>query len=154
MTDDQTIKNVSPKKFPTKGFVIFIVVGLVIAMAIGNIQKDALESAKTPAQKEAEAKSKIAEDADLFRAQSLIVLLRKQVNDPDSLMIEQAYTKSSPAVACISYRARNGFGGMVKSQIMTIKGRVYSDAGQWNKYCVGDGFHDVSTWNFPPTSIK
>jgi hypothetical protein len=125
---------------------VVIVSGALLFRYIDHVDPKMTE--RTPAQLAAAAKITKQIDEEDLRAQYLVSVLRKSVNDPDSPVLDDVFTKSKPLVACINYRARNGFGGMVRSNIMLLNYIPSQSSQLWNKYCVGKGFHVIDPWIF------
>jgi hypothetical protein len=126
-------------------FALFIVVALGsrVIKAIDNMSK-------SPTQLAAEAKAETTQkalsrrqDEQAQATQLAIMVIRKSLRDPDSLIVDEAFTRDGKLI-CIQYRARNGFGGVNRSfAAVNVKLLATSfDAGYWNKNCTGDGFHD------------
>jgi hypothetical protein len=81
-----------------------------------------------------------AED-EIANAQRGVALLREQMRDPDSLVIEHIYAKMDhkpdhPQM-CIVYRAKNGFGGYGREIAEYTGKRMEADAGNAIGPCNG-----------------
>jgi hypothetical protein len=85
----------------------------------------------------AEAQSVNPEVAQAVRGS---VLLRDQMRDPDSFVIEKVFTlknKKGVEITCFEYRSKNGFGGMNRDTAlyMEYKGKPHVDmsglGGSW-----------------------
>jgi hypothetical protein len=77
----------------------------------------------------AEAQSVKPEVAQAVRGS---VLLRDQMRDPDSFVIEKVFTmtnKKGVEITCFEYRSRNGFGGMNRDTALytEYKGKPHID---------------------------
>jgi hypothetical protein len=60
------------------------------------------------------------------------VLLRDQMRDPDSFVIEKVFTmtnKKGVDITCFEYRSRNGYGGMNRERVLytEYKGKPHVD---------------------------
>lgn len=75
-----------------------------------------------------------------------VSLLKKSLNDPDSLFVDHVSVNDAKVV-CIEYRAKNGFGGVIRNfaTINLAAGKVSGDAGYWNKFCAKGDFYDETT---------
>jgi hypothetical protein len=111
-----------------------IVLGSLLASTITTCQKSS-EPEPTEAQKAATA----AANAALARQTQLAVLavatLKKSLRDPDSLVLNSVRVDDKTNVACIDYRAKNGFGGYNSNTIAFVDGVAKTDAAHWNKFC-------------------
>jgi hypothetical protein len=63
--------------------------------------------------------------------------IKASLRDPDSLVIESLGVSVDAKVACATYRARNGFGGMNREQMAFIDGNATQDAKLMNRHCDG-----------------
>lgn len=76
--------------------------------------------------------------------------LKKSARDPDSLEIERAFgrtEKHGVSYVCITYRARNGFGGMNREHVVFSLAGGDPSSRAWNKWCTGSGDYDELTGN-------
>lgn len=102
----------------------------------------------TPAQIEAEKKAKEQEESEK-RARNLMSKLaldslKNSLNDPSSLEIEKITANKKGTVVCIDYRAKNAFGGLIRSYVTFVNGKPSKDAGVWNTNCAVKGLYDTS----------
>lgn len=68
-------------------------------------------------------------------ARAATAAIRATVRDPDSLVIEEVGVSLDGKVACATYRARNGFGGMNRERMAFIDGIGTQDAGKIARHC-------------------
>jgi hypothetical protein len=83
----------------------------------------------------AEAQSIQPEVAQAVRGS---VLLRNQMRNPDSFVIERVFTlknKKGAEITCFEYRSRNGFGGMDRVTAL-YTGKPHVDMGGLGGSCV------------------
>lgn len=122
------------------------VVAIAVLVAFLVVLK-ALFPAREPAAPIA-AELKRQEDADSAYALARIAIgsLRKAVRDPNSLVVEEVYSRRPANAICIRYRAKNGFGGFNRATIVFAGLLLSEKVATWNKYCSGEGFYDISTW--------
>lgn len=122
-------------RLAVKLLAIFFGVGLIGAIVEGvrNPSGGTAINPKTPEQK-------AKEEADTKRfvvAAAVAETLKKAVRDPDSLKFDSVRISDDAKVACVEYRARNGFGGMNREIVIFVDGVSRSDAATWNKRCTG-----------------
>lgn len=148
------------------GRIAVIFLGLVILMAVGSIkhhfESSAAQTAEaqrlaamTPEQRKAEQESKAATEAArqkavneaaamALAARMAIVSLRGSLHDPDSLILEQALVSNDARTVCISYRAKNAFGGYVRGHMSALNGKPSGEDADWNKRCAGKPLIDMT----------
>jgi hypothetical protein len=104
---------------------------LVIAISIvGN------QTTQRPAEKTAAEKAKDASETLRFGlARAVAENLKKTLRDPDSLIIETMHINDDSTVACVEYRAKNGFGGINREFLVVLKNRSSQKPSDWNKHC-------------------
>jgi hypothetical protein len=103
-------------------------------------EQQAVREQQEKADKEA-ADAKAAEDAkDLEDTQNKAVLLtmrvvKQSLHDPDSVQWADAAVSPDVKVVCVTYRARNGFGGM-GAGFVVFAGAAFSQSEKvWNANC-------------------
>ena len=102
---------------------------------------------KTPEEESAEAAK--AQKEQMERARNNVMRqtylsVRSNLRDPDSMQVELMLASAKPESACIAYRARNGFSGMVRD-IMVWDGKKYAKtAVAWKKTCDGPHLEDIT----------
>ena len=67
-------------------------------------------------------------------------LVRANLRDPESFVLESAHASHSGNEVCITYRARNGFGGMNREWAVAVNidkpdGFISTEHGEWAKHC-------------------
>jgi hypothetical protein len=75
-----------------------------------------------------------------------VALLRRSLRDPDSLKLDDVFTRDAPRSVCIEFRARNGFGAVDRSAAVVTPSGVSFAPNNWNRECVGAAFYSVDTW--------
>lgn len=130
---------------PKKTSVFTWLVGAIMAAAIiGGLSQGEKERAKeraavaseTPEQKAKREHDAAMSVSRLSIAMALKETLTKAARDPDSLVIESMHVSENGDVACAEYRARNGFGGMNRSYVAVVKGKVsQGNSAVWNANC-------------------
>lgn len=58
------------------------------------------------------------------------------MRQPESVVWEDARAANDGALVCMSFRARNGFGGMNREYATVLKGKASLSAALWNKHCL------------------
>ena len=81
------------------------------------------------------AKEKKQESNRSFMAYQSFKAVRSSLNDPDSLIIESISVNEAGTIVCIDYRAKNAYGGYVKSYVAYINGKPSNSAESWNSNC-------------------
>lgn len=102
-------------------------------------QKIAQDVAKQEEEKLKQELAKIKE-SDLkekrFRvAIALLKSVKNSLRDPESFAVEYVGVNEDTTVACVEYRAKNGFGGMNKEFAVYAKDKISQSPESWNKYC-------------------
>lgn len=106
-------------------------------------QAAAVESAKSPEQKAAEAKQKAEEDLRFQKTVVAATAVKQSLRDPASLQWESIDANEDASVICLSYRAKNGFGGMNLEYATFANGKHGKSAPYWNKYCTKGGLYEM-----------
>jgi len=109
-------------------------------------QKIELEE-KTKAQEEATQKinaiierQKLIDSLRFAQTVSVLKVIKKNLREPDSLVIETVLTNENATVVCAEYRAKNGFGGMTREFIVYANKNLSQSAEVWNKHCLKEMF--------------
>ena len=63
------------------------------------------------------------------------VNLKQSLREPGSLTFDKILTNDDGSLVCISYRARNGFGGMDRDHVTFIAGLGTTSSAVWRKRC-------------------
>lgn len=69
-------------------------------------------------------------------------VLKRTLRDPDSLAVDSVSTDSDGNSGCISYRARNGFGGMNLEVVGWDATGFHQDRATVKRICDGAGFNE------------
>lgn len=90
---------------------------------IARKEKEAIENAKKSEQKQ--------------NALALLLYetIRSGLRDPESMRISSLLVDPTASIACMEYRARNGFGGVNSELAVYSNGKINNDAKSWNKHC-------------------
>jgi hypothetical protein len=71
-----------------------------------------------------------------------VVSLKQSLRDPDSLVFEKILATDDGSTVCITYRARNGFGGMNREHAVFAGGPGTTSASTWNRRCAHVALND------------
>jgi hypothetical protein len=96
--------------------------------------------ASVVAQADDEARAKEHEKNKLTTAAVGAQQLLKRLRDPESLKIDSMLITDKDGMACIEYRAKNGFGGMSRERAVYILLALTTEADKdfataWNRWC-------------------
>lgn len=100
-------------------------------------------NAELEAMKEIEAKKEANERARIIQAVAATRALKASLRDPDSVRWDSVLVNEDGTVACIEYRARNGFGGMNREFVVFTSNTATQSAAAWNKRCANKQMHDM-----------
>lgn len=90
--------------------------------------------APTPAARPIDA-AKVKGDARFDLAFDAAKAVKSSLRDPDSLKWEFIGVNDEATVACLKYRAKNGFGGMSAATAVVVDRKASKSADDWQKYC-------------------
>ena len=93
----------------------------------------AVKNTQTPEQ----IASKKAEDKRFSIAFESGKTLKEAMRDPSSFVAEYAGVDDAGTIVCISYRAKNGFGGMNRESVVFANNTGSKNTADWKKYCTG-----------------
>ena len=72
--------------------------------------------------------------------------LRNSLRDPQSLTIEYLGVNKESSIACIEYRAKNGFGGMNRTYaVLKNEKFLFQNADAWNKNCANVSLYEMTS---------
>lgn len=125
---------------------VFVAINIVISAAsmLGGKPEtnDIVPGDKNP--QKAESKEDLAHKARVTSSRIAVASLKSALNDPDSLAVEQVLVSADATTVCMTYRAKNGFGGYIRNHMSMKDGRGSVDADDWNKRCAGKQFSDMT----------
>lgn len=127
-------------------FAGILLLGMIQCTVSGEKSKERAveaEAAKTPEQRAEEQKAKAESEARFQKAVLAAKTVKRALRDPDSVVWEDIYTNDDASVICLVYRARNGFGGMSRENIVFVDGNPSKNGAIWNRRCAGKGFTDM-----------
>lgn len=127
------------------GILIAVFVGLPIAYLLsiaGNGSNQSSRSVPTPPPVKTEAE--IQADNRLRVAFVNVAALRSSLRDPDSLAIDQYGISEDGGTSCVTYRAKNGFGGMNKEMVVLNGDGASRKEKDWNRLCAGKELLDIT----------
>jgi hypothetical protein len=136
-------------KEPTKkiGLGGYIVAGLVLLIIFNVASRDKPEQAAAPALTAEQQATKAADDADsnarLDNTVRTLKSVKAGLRDPKSVEWVSALANKDGSVVCITYRARNGFGGMNVEQAAMANQTVSGTSDAWQKHCAESQLYNV-----------
>lgn len=114
---------------------VVVLIGVAIIGSIVTAEPEAPPPPATPEQTAEKAAEKAAADKRFHLAAGMVTTLKDAVADRDSLVVDSLWVNDDASVLCAEYRARNGFGGMVREHLVVTGQGARQDAGAWNKHC-------------------
>jgi hypothetical protein len=120
-----------PKPMLSSGTQYFLLIAgiLVFLSWLGGGFKSKPEIPKTPAQ--------ILEEKQQNLGRLLYVTVRQALRDPSHMDVVELMVDKNAKIACMKYRARNGFGGMSVETAVARRDVVETGNRSWKKYCSG-----------------
>ena len=89
------------------------------------------------------------DDANKLHREKLALAAVKSVRavlrNPDSMVLETVLVDEEGDIACITYRAQNGFGGMNRDQIVFTPQGGGESRTVWNKFCAHKELYDLTS---------
>lgn len=109
--------------------IVASILGLSVAIAVFAPKGDAPSVAKKPADPKKEA---------AFQRTLVVVRsIKASLRDPASVKWGNIQAGEDASVVCVSYRARNGFGGMNLEGATYAGGKLTTSGTAWQKHCAG-----------------
>jgi hypothetical protein len=72
-------------------------------------------------------------------------MVKDAMRDPTSFVVEEALVNDAGTVACLTFRSRNGFGGMNREFAVYAAGKLSQSGAIWNKHCAGKRLNDMTS---------
>jgi predicted nucleic acid-binding Zn-ribbon protein len=120
---------------------VFVAVGVcVVAGIVAQQQADEARAARSPEQVRADDQAV----ARLALARVAVKTVKQNLRNPDSVKWESVRINQVGDVACLEYRAQNGFGGMSKEFVVFVSGTASQSEEVWNKRCT-KGLFDLTS---------
>ena len=82
-----------------------------------------------------------AQDARIDFVFDATKAVRAAMRNPESLKWEAVQVNDDATIACLQYRAQNGFGGMNRESVVVVNNAVSKKPGDVKKYC-SNPMHD------------
>jgi hypothetical protein len=107
---------------------------------------------ETPEQTKARAQASLERQLDVQRVNwgvATATVLKGAMRNPDSFVVEEVWV-TEKLVACVKYRAQNGFGGMNRDRVIASSTEVLQDddssrfSSRWVG-CFENGSHDFTS---------
>ena len=124
----------------TLGWIIVVIIAFGVA---GRMLEDSPKDVKKPIDQKAEQEKNNRALRGLI-AKKELANIKEALNDPSSLSVNWIGANEKGTVICFDYRAKNGFGGLVKNYTVFINGQPSTDAGVWNSNCSNKKLYDIT----------
>jgi len=124
----------------TLGWIIVVIIAFSV---IGRMRDESPKDVKKPLDPKAEQEKNNRALRGLI-AKKELANIKETLNDPSSLSVNWIGANEKGTVVCFDYRAKNGFGGLVKSYTVFVNGQPSTDAGVWNSNCSNKKLYDVT----------
>jgi len=72
-----------------------------------------------------------------------LAAIKTSMRDPDSLKWDRILSNEDGTVVCVTYRGRNGFGGMSREHVAYAKGAISPSTSAWNKNCAKKSLYEM-----------
>jgi hypothetical protein len=131
---------------PTSRLAVLLIGIAMIAIYVEGTKKDTPPQAVVTISPEQAALNKKQADEKTARVDSTIRVLasiKASLREPESVKWASVLSSDDGAVVCVTYRARNGFGGMNVEDVSFSKGKISKAVPAWNKNCAGKSLNDM-----------
>lgn len=129
-------------RMPYRPSLAFILIaGLIVVFAVKANYEMGHDTAPAPTADEIAAK-----EAEQRRHLAVAIVAKKVKNalrEPESVVWESIGADEKAQTICLSYRARNGFGGMTRETVIVTPTASGRDAALWNRHCAGKELYDM-----------
>lgn len=133
----------TPRKPRSKWMPFVYVAGVILFI---NVIKRIDPSASAPVQTRSARPSPSASTSEATERATLSALyvasLRRSLRDPESLDVESVLADDDAKHVCITYRAKNGFGGTNFSSVVFTSAGGDQSSGAWNRHCAHKELND------------
>lgn len=126
---------------PSLAFIL--IAGLIVVFAVKANYDSGHDTAPAPT-----AAERAAKEAEQRRYLAVAIVAKKVKNamrDPESVVWESIRADEKAETVCLSYRARNGFGGMTREAVTVTPTGSGQDAALWNRHCQAKNSTTCST---------
>lgn len=124
-----------------------LLIGIVVVVIYAQVtKKDMPPQPVVTLSPEQAAQNKKQADQKAARLDSTIRVLasiKASLREPESVKWANVLASDDGAVVCVTYRARNGFGGMNVEDVSFAKGKISKAVTAWNKNCAGKSMNDM-----------
>ena len=124
----------------TLGWIIVVIIVFGVA---GRMLEDSPKDGKKPLDPNAEQEKNNRVLRGLI-AKKELANIKEALNDPSSLSVSWIGANEKGTIVCFDYRAKNGFGGLVKNYTVFVNGQPSTDAGTWNSNCSNKKLYDIT----------
>lgn len=116
-------------------FVLILTAVVFLLLPSGETNSPTTHDEIARKEKEAIENAKKSEQKQNALALLLYETIRSGLRDPESMRISSLLVDPTASIACMEYRARNGFGGVNSELAVYSNGKINNDAKSWNKHC-------------------
>lgn len=133
-----------PKK--TVGIAGYIVAGILLVFVMKAAwREDPPKETRSPQEVAlAKAREKAYQDR-LGSTMTVLTTIKLSLRDPASVQWLAATSNETGGVVCVSYRAKNGFGGMNVEYAAYGGGAISTDEKHYRQYCDGKSMHNMKS---------
>ena len=90
------------------------------------------------------SREELADDNRMHAANLAVRAVRRALREPESAVFEGVHVGESATEVCVSYRARNGFGGISREHLVFLDGVPSQRRSSWNSHCARKNLYDYT----------
>jgi hypothetical protein len=125
----------------------YIVGGLVLIIIFNIASRDepkpVAQIALTPGEQATKAKDDSNSNARLLNTVSTLRTVKAALRDPKSVEWIDTMANEDGSVVCVTYRARNGFGGLNVERATMVAKTISQSSVAWEQNCAGRQLYNV-----------
>jgi hypothetical protein len=119
---------------------------IVVASSIGGDKPKAVpEPVLTAEEKAAKDREALEKNARFVNTAATLRAVKNRLREPNSVEWIDISASQDGKVVCLTYRARNGFGGMNVEHAAMAKDAISNSRGAWNKSCAGKSLYEAKS---------
>lgn len=130
------------------GYAVISIFGIAVIGGMTNSAPNKSAPPAPPLSPEANAAKEKVEAASNARFMNTVATLKSvksALREPGSVQWEDISANEDGSVVCLTYRARNGFGGMAIERATMAKGQISTKSTAWNKHCAGKSLYEAKS---------
>lgn len=134
-----------PPKSSSRLAVALIGIAAVAIYVDGSKKDTPPQPAVSITPEQARVNKKLADEktARLDSTFRVLASIKASLREPDSVQWANVLSNTDGTVVCVTYRARNGFGGINVEDATFAKGQISKAVPAWNKNCAGKSLNDM-----------